>query len=125
VALIPTLFPLPLGAVGTTDFVQYWSAWHVILDGGNCYDAGAVYALQSSLADKNPPLISWNPPWTFTLLSPLLLFPFEQSATLWFLAQILLLGVIISTVPQAFSLPKLLPIPGAMIVTEVSPQIPE
>ena len=116
--LIAALFKLPLGSVGTVDFVQYWSAWRVMLDGGNCYDPAVMHAVQSSLTTKPFPLtFSWNPPWTYVLLAPVLALPFEQSATLWLLVEILLLGTIVTIVPPTFALPRLQPLTAAIVVT--------
>lgn len=118
IAVITTHYPLSLGAVGTVDFVQYWSAWQVMLDGGNSYNPQEIYAVQASLTSTPFPLMfSWNPPWTYTLLSPLLGLPFQESATLWLLVQVLFLCLIASIVPLTFSLPQLHPLKGALAVT--------
>lgn len=118
IGLISTVTPRPLGTIGTSDFVQYWSAWRVMLAGGNCYNPSEIYAAQSSLTAKPIALIfSWNPPWTYVLLSPVLMAPFEQSASAWMLTQVVLLCVITVITPCAFSSPGLGPLTSALVAT--------
>lgn len=122
IGLISTVTPRPLGTIGTSDFVQYWSAWQVMLGGGNCYNPSELHAVQSSLTAKPIALIfSWNPPWTYVLLSPLLMGPFEQAASAWLLTQIVLLCVISVITPYAFSSPRFGPLTGALVVTVFFP----
>jgi hypothetical protein len=116
--LISALFKLPLRSVGTVDFVQYWSAWRVMLDGGNCYDPAVMHEVQSSLTTTPFPLtFSWNPPWTYVLLSPWLMGPFDQSASAWMLTQVVLLCVITVITPYALSSPGFSPLTGALVAT--------
>lgn len=123
-ALFSTDFSLPFGKTGTVDFVQYWASWQAMLNGQDCYDGHAIYAIQSQLTTEPPPLmVSWNPPWTFVLLSPFLGLPFEQSAALWFLIEILLLCLIVSIVPHAFALPQLRPVAAALVVATFFPAL--
>lgn len=60
------------------DFVQYWSAARVNLDGGNPYDATQLKPLQA-LALNQPDLTNvtmmWNPPWVVALVTPLAWLP--------------------------------------------------
>jgi hypothetical protein len=89
------------GGPGTTDFVQYWSAWQLMRQGANPYDANLLAQIQYSLTGTPDFLIfSWNPPWTFLALSPVLSLPFEQSAEVWLGLQVVLLLTISVTAPR-------------------------
>jgi hypothetical protein len=83
---------LPFGAPGTQDFQQYWTAWHLFSSGKNPYNGDLVRLVQSSLggADTDLGTFSWNPPWTFLILSPVVCLPFPQASAVWFLVQIFL-----------------------------------
>ena len=77
---------------GTLDFMEYWSAWHLMSSGQNPYDSGLMYATQVELgASEGLPVMMWNPPWTAVLLAPILQMPFGQAALLWFVSQLFLL----------------------------------
>lgn len=122
--LVAKYFSLPLGATGTVDFVQYWASWRAMLHGEDCYNGHVIYEIQSRLTSAPPPaLLSWNPPWTFVLLSPLLALSFEQSAALWMFVEILLLCFIVSVVPHTFKLPPLRPLTGALVAATFFPVI--
>jgi hypothetical protein len=80
---------LSIHSKGTFDFMQYWSAWHLMSVGQNPYDAQLMQAKQAVLGQvEGIPVMMWNPPWTLVILSPILIFGFERAAFLWFLTQI-------------------------------------
>lgn len=99
------LFPLPLGSLGTTDFIQYWRSWNLMKDGINPYDPITAKAYQEMRGLASPNFVmSWNPPWSFTLLSPFILADFGQAAMLWMLLQFIFVVVIASTLPRALEM---------------------
>ncbi len=75
------------GFFALQDFVEYWSAVRVFIDGGNPYSAPALLEVQKNLGWTDPePLMMWNPPWVLPLLTPLYFLPFPLARLLWFLA---------------------------------------
>lgn len=96
------LFPLSFGSVGTIDFFQYWHSWRVIRDGNNPYDPALAIELRKATPDIPMYLfLSWNPPWTFVLLSPFTSGPFETCAMFWMLFQFILLAIIATVTAPA------------------------
>jgi len=50
---------------GVRDFVEYWSASRLLLNGGNPYAPDELLQLQRSVGwGSGTALIMWNPPWT-------------------------------------------------------------
>jgi hypothetical protein len=69
---------------GTSDVVQYWAAGHLLMTGGNPYDAQSVFQLEKSIAaGASSPQISFSPPPIFMLAAPIGLFSFKTGAVLW------------------------------------------
>jgi len=81
------------GQFGTYDFVQYWTAGQLFLDGKNPFDWEANFTLQKTLGvTRSFPLVMENPPWLLAWLYPLLLLPFGMSSFIWcFLSSLLIL----------------------------------
>ena len=74
---------------GTHDFIEYWSAYSVLVAGGNPYDPQAMLAVQQGLGSNvSSPLMMWLPPWALLLLFPILPFDFQDSATIWLLCNV-------------------------------------
>lgn len=72
---------------GEQDFVQYWTAFHFLIQGHNPYDVVATQALQCSLKHNcQNVLVSWNPPWLLILMAPVLWLPFGMAAKTWVIA---------------------------------------
>ncbi len=72
------------GDVGTSDFIQYWSAAAILIDGRDPYDPGLLLDVQRDLGRTQPqPLRMWNPPWLLIVLLPVLSFDFGLSTGLW------------------------------------------
>lgn len=67
-----------------TDFIQYWSSFRAILDGLNPYDPVVQLAIQQSVDPSiTTPMMSWNPPWAFFFMSPVLILPYENALLAW------------------------------------------
>ena len=108
VGVILTLVPFQPESFGTVDFIQYWSAWRLMSHGQNPYDPELLYATQAALTPHLTGLIfSWNPPWTYTLLSPFLALPFSIAAKLWCLFQVAILLVVAARGSKALGAPPL------------------
>ena len=59
------------GKIPLYDFIEYWSASRVLVQGGNPYDSAELLAAQRGAGWVDPkPIMMWNPPWTFPLLIP-------------------------------------------------------
>lgn len=101
------LFPLPYGSFGTIDFLQYWHSWNILLEGKNPYDPNLATSHEHGLAHlPKSRFLAWNPPWTFTLLSPFTSGTFETAVMFWMLMQFVLLAVIGIVTPTALEKPR-------------------
>jgi hypothetical protein len=80
-----------LGGAGTHplfppyDFVEYWAAGRLALDGRDPYDAAALLELQRPLGppDRTEDLTMWNPPWALPLVMPLGALPPGIGQVVW------------------------------------------
>ncbi len=96
---------------GTIDFIQYWSANELWLDGQNPYHPQEVLNLQKNLGyTHKEPTMMWNPPWLLPLISPLMTNTFEVSAYYWFLSGIIFpfFAIILFSIAMNFSINKLI-----------------
>ena len=121
---------------GVRDFVEYWSASRVLLNGGNPYAPIELLVLQQSVGwPGSTALLMWNPPWTFPLTLPFALLNFPTAQFVWLLVQLLTIlictrllatlyggssescrfewGVALSFVPTAF----------VLIIGQISPMV--
>lgn len=74
------------------DFGAFWGATRLAFQQHNPYDAEALLSLQMRLGwDKDFPLLVWNPPWLFVLLSPFAFLPFVAAQLIWVLVIALVL----------------------------------
>ena len=72
------------GGIGTTDFIQYWSAHKLAARGENFYDPQLLYAIEAAQGLQGEiPILMWNPPWLLALMYPVLQFDFLTSAAIW------------------------------------------
>lgn len=67
------------------DFVEYWAAGRLALDGRDPYDAAALLELQRQLGppDRTEDLTMWNPPWALPLVMPLGALPPGIGQVIW------------------------------------------
>jgi hypothetical protein len=73
------------------DFIEYWAAGRVFLDGGDPYNPEAMLKVQQSLGwQSSTPLMMWNPPWTLLLVAPFAAMPFWVARAIWFLLNVVL-----------------------------------
>lgn len=74
--------------LGVADFVEYWSAGRLNLNGENPYAAEPLLRLQQAAGwDESRPIPMWNPFWTLALVMPLSALPFGIARLLWLLVQ--------------------------------------
>lgn len=79
-------------SIGAIDYIQYWSALRIIIEGQNPYDPQIMQAMQTSLGKpENATVMSWNPPWTYLILAPFCLLPFQYAVPLWILTNVFFL----------------------------------
>jgi hypothetical protein len=62
----PVLTSLPL-----YDFVEYWAAARLTLQGDNPYDIDRMEQLQRATGRTDEGILMWNPPWTLPFVLPL------------------------------------------------------
>jgi len=68
------------------DFIQYWAAGKLFIEGGNPYDAASMASLEHPLWGANHfPILLWNPPPVFTFIAPLGLFSYANARFIWLL----------------------------------------
>jgi hypothetical protein len=101
VVLIGVAHPANYGDLGTNDFIQYWRSWEALRRGLNPYDPEVLATFHDKIKWYS---LSWNPPWTFTLLAPVLSFSLGVSSTIWLLIQLLFLLLLAVTVPAALKM---------------------
>ncbi|MFC2029555.1 glycosyltransferase family 87 protein [Chloroflexota bacterium] len=80
--------------LGSTDFVQYWSAARLLVGGGNPYDPATLFSMEQSVGWPQPePLLMWNPPYVLALVLPVAYLPFNLATLAWLSLQFgLILG---------------------------------
>ncbi len=85
---------------GSSDFLAYWSASHLVVSGGNPYDHKSLSDLEQSVdpqlgAQGEVFLNTWNPPWLLLLFVPFGLLPYHIAALLWVFCNTLIIGLAI------------------------------
>lgn len=84
--------PIEYGTFGTTDFIEYWSAGRVWLEGGSPYDLQLLLKTQQEVGWPFPgPLQMWNPPWLLVWMLPFILVPFSWGTGLWLFTNLALI----------------------------------
>src|SRR5215213_4247809 len=85
----PTVWP-------PDDFIEYWAAARLTLDGKNPYDGEQLLPLQQAAGrDTDEAVMMWNPPWTLAVVLPLGAIEPRPAQLLWLainLAAILICG---------------------------------
>src|SRR5688572_25535291 len=75
----PTIWP-------PDDFVEYWAAAKLTLDGQNPYAAELLLPLQQAAGrDTSEAIMMWNPPWALPVVLPLGLLGAREAQLLWML----------------------------------------
>ncbi len=75
------------------DFVEYWAAARLTLDGRNPYDPAELLPLQIAAGrDTDEAVMMWNPPWALAVVLPLGLLPAREAQLLWLLAGVASVG---------------------------------
>jgi len=72
------------------DFIEYWTAGRLNLQGVNPYNPDQLQVLQRQLGwTRAEPDLSWNPPWTLVLLMPFSAVSYGLARLMWLLLNIL------------------------------------
>jgi len=80
------------------DFLEYWTAGKINLNGGNPYSPTELFALQKQLGWQQPyPLMMFIPPWLLPLLMPFSIIPYAFSRLIWFLFELFVLFIAADT----------------------------
>ncbi len=69
------------------DFVEYWAAGQLNLQGENPYDPERVHQLEREAGRSSEGILMWNPPWTLALVMPLGLLDCRTAHLLWLALQ--------------------------------------
>jgi hypothetical protein len=71
------------------DFLAFWSAARLELQGKNPYSLDALLTEQETAGwDQNTPFVVWYPPWVFPLILPFGVFSYPMGRILWLLCQL-------------------------------------
>ena len=82
----PTIWP-------PDDFIEYWAAARLTLDGENPYDPAKLLPLQKVAGrDTDEAVMMWNPPWSLAIVLPLGLCSAREAQLLWLLANLAAIG---------------------------------
>ena len=82
----PTIWP-------PDDFIEYWAAARLTLDGENPYDPTKLLKLQQENGrDTDEAVMMWNPPWSLAVVLPLGLFSAREAQLLWLAVNFLAIG---------------------------------
>src|SRR5215510_1525115 len=83
----PTIWP-------PDDFVEYWAAAKLTLNGQNPFDEALLLPLQQHAGrDTQDAIMMWNPPWSLPAVLPLGLLPAREAQLLWLLVHLVVTGV--------------------------------
>jgi hypothetical protein len=78
----PTVWP-------PDDFVEYWAAAKLTLDGQNPFEESHLLPLQQAAGrDTQDAIMMWNPPWSLPAVLPLGLFAAREAQLLWLLVHL-------------------------------------
>ena len=83
---------------GGGDFIAYWSAAHLFVQGGNPYDQTEMSSLQYQTSperfSETAGLTSaWNPPWLILVFLPIGILPYFIANLVWVFCNTLLIGM--------------------------------
>jgi Glycosyltransferase family 87 len=68
------------------DFIEYWAAAKLLLNGGNPYSPTELFDAQRQIGwSQSEPLMMWNPPWTLSFTLPFGWIEYETAQFTWFL----------------------------------------
>ncbi|HEY1186762.1 MAG TPA: glycosyltransferase family 87 protein, partial [Gemmata sp.] len=82
----PTIWP-------PDDFVEYWAAAKLTLNGQNPFDGALLLPLQQHAGrDTQDPIMMWNPPWALPAVLPLGVLPAREAQLLWLLVHFVVAG---------------------------------
>lgn len=82
----PTVWP-------PDDFVEYWAAAKLTLNGENPFDEALLLPLQQHAGrDTNEAIMMWNPPWALPAVLPLGALPAREAQLLWLLVHLAVAG---------------------------------
>jgi len=84
--------PQALTALPLYDFVEYWAAGHLTLQGENPYDIQSMEQVQRDQGHEGQGILMWNPPWTLPLVLPLGLVDVRTAHLIWMALHFLILG---------------------------------
>lgn len=65
------------------DFMEYWAAARLTLEGRDPYDPAAMSAVQAAAGWTRTPVMMWNPPWAIPFVLPFALIPYRVASLLW------------------------------------------
>lgn len=92
--LLGQLISAPQSLLGLPlyDFVEYWAAGRLTLQGENPYDIDRMEQLQREAGRTDEGILMWNPPWTLPLVLPLAIFDVHVAHLVWLALHLFVLG---------------------------------
>ncbi len=86
------LAPQALATLPLYDFVEYWAAGRLTLQGENPYDIERMEQLQREVGRTDEGILMWNPPWTLPFVLPFGLLDAHAAHLAWLVLHFLALG---------------------------------
>jgi hypothetical protein len=95
-------------AIGTRDFVEYWTSARLLVAHADPYEVTRIYAIERSLGfpANIPALVTPNPPSALLLILPLGYLSAKAAAALWLLALVLCFVLAVQMLRQMNGQPK-------------------
>ena len=88
---------------GTLDFVAYWSAYQAVKVGDNPYSLSSIYPFQSILIkNQKSPQAFLNPPWSLTVLAPVLTLDFTSARFFWIALNVIFIYATVALISNYF-----------------------
>jgi hypothetical protein len=88
------------------DFVEYWAAGRLCLNGENPYSPELLLPLERSAGrDTDEAVMMWNPPWTLGVVMPLGALPARPAQLAWLAVGLISFGVSALLLARAYAVP--------------------
>ena len=124
------------GRLPLYDFIEYWAAGRLLIQGENPYSPQGMLAIQRIIGWTDArPIMMWNPPWSLLFVLPFAVLPYWPGRALWFLFHLSITIASAGWLWRYYGGPDnrkwiawlaaivFLPVPTAMYLGQISPLI--
>src|SRR5262249_41648918 len=74
------------------DFVEYWAAGRLLLEGENPYDPERIRDMERQAGRSDEGILMWNPPWALPLVLPFALLDVRTGHLVWLLVNLVVVA---------------------------------